>query len=136
MLTKDSFLLTNIFWCYQIIENTENYIYIRFSIKTNRTIITSIHPKTQAYEFGSNYVLSIPQLIYFFLYETVTLTYMHNSAIIHVSNQHDKIDWTIRPNLMRCERFCWVLGFETFGVFLFSLNFFIWLLLILFKYNF
>ena len=30
-LTKDSFSLTNIFLCYQILENVENYRYRRFS---------------------------------------------------------------------------------------------------------
>jgi len=30
MLTKDSFLLTLIFVCYQIMENTKNYLYTRF----------------------------------------------------------------------------------------------------------
>ena len=30
-LTKDSFSLTNIFLCYQILENVENYHYRRFS---------------------------------------------------------------------------------------------------------
>ena len=36
MLTKDSFPLTHLFLCYQTLENTENYLYIRFFIETNR----------------------------------------------------------------------------------------------------
>ena len=35
MLTKDSFPLTHLFLCYQTLENTENYLYTRFSIETN-----------------------------------------------------------------------------------------------------
>ena len=35
MLTKDNFLLTYIFLYYQTLENTENYLYTRFSIETN-----------------------------------------------------------------------------------------------------
>ena len=35
MLTKDSFLLTHLFLCYQTLENMENYLYTRFSIETN-----------------------------------------------------------------------------------------------------
>ena len=37
-LTKDSFPLTNLFLYYQTLENVENYLYRRFSNKTNRTI--------------------------------------------------------------------------------------------------
>ena len=36
MLTKNSFPLTNIFLCYQTLKNKENYLYTRFSIKTNK----------------------------------------------------------------------------------------------------
>ena len=39
LLTKDSFSLTKIFLCYQILENMENYFYRRFSSKTNRFIL-------------------------------------------------------------------------------------------------
>ena len=38
MLTKNSFLLTHIFLCYQILENVKNYPYTRFSIETNRAL--------------------------------------------------------------------------------------------------
>ena len=38
MLTKDSFPLTYLFLCYQTLENTENYLYTRFSIETNRAL--------------------------------------------------------------------------------------------------
>ena len=36
MLTKNSFPLTNNFLCYQTLKNKENYLYTRFSIKTNK----------------------------------------------------------------------------------------------------
>ena len=39
MLTKDSFPLTHLFLCYQTMENTENYLYTRFSIETNRALL-------------------------------------------------------------------------------------------------
>ena len=35
MLIKDNFSLTHLFLCYQTLENTENYLYTRFSIETN-----------------------------------------------------------------------------------------------------
>ena len=37
MLTKDSFHLTHIFLYYQILENKENYLYTRFSLKQMET---------------------------------------------------------------------------------------------------
>ena len=37
MLTKDSFHLTHIFLYYQILENKENYLYTRFSLKQTET---------------------------------------------------------------------------------------------------
>ena len=36
LLTKNSFPLTNLFLYYQTLENVENYLYRRFSNKTNR----------------------------------------------------------------------------------------------------
>ena len=39
MLTNDSFSLTHFFLSYQTLENTENYIFTRFSIKTNGTLM-------------------------------------------------------------------------------------------------
>ena len=36
MLTKDSFPLTHFFLGYQILKNTENYLYTKFSIETNK----------------------------------------------------------------------------------------------------
>ena len=35
MLTKYSFSFTHIFLCYQTLENKKNYLYTKFSIKTN-----------------------------------------------------------------------------------------------------
>ena len=40
MLTKDSFLLTHLFLCYQTLKNMENYLYTRFSIETNGAYFT------------------------------------------------------------------------------------------------
>ena len=37
MLTKDSFHLTHIFLYYQTLENKENYLYTRFSLKQTET---------------------------------------------------------------------------------------------------
>ena len=34
LLTKDNFMLTNFFLCYQTLENVENYLYRRFSDET------------------------------------------------------------------------------------------------------
>ena len=41
MLTKDSFLLTHLFLCYQTLKNTENYLYTMFSIETNGAVVES-----------------------------------------------------------------------------------------------
>ena len=35
-MTKDCFPLTLCLWCYQTLKNKENYLYTKFSIKTNR----------------------------------------------------------------------------------------------------
>ena len=53
MLTKDSFLLTHIFLCYQTLENTENYIYTRFFIETNRALASGEirNPEEEKYLF-------------------------------------------------------------------------------------
>ena len=48
MLTKDSFPLTHLFLCYQILENMKNYLYIRFSIETNGAYIHSAQKKKVA----------------------------------------------------------------------------------------
>ena len=36
LLIKDNFPLTTFFLCYQTLENVENYLYRKFSSKTNR----------------------------------------------------------------------------------------------------
>ena len=41
MLTKNSFLLTHLFLCYQTLENTKNYLYTRFSIETNGALFST-----------------------------------------------------------------------------------------------
>ena len=38
MFTRDSFPLTHLFLCYQILENTKNYLYTIFFIKTNKAL--------------------------------------------------------------------------------------------------
>ena len=35
-MTKNYFPLTHCFWCYQTLKYKENYLYTKFSIKTNR----------------------------------------------------------------------------------------------------
>ena len=40
MLIKDSFPFTHLFLCYQTMENTENYLYTRFSIETNEVFMS------------------------------------------------------------------------------------------------
>ena len=53
MLTKDSFLLIHLFLCYQTLENTENYIYTRFFIETNRALASGEirNPEEEKYLF-------------------------------------------------------------------------------------
>ena len=41
LLTKDSFLLTKFFLCYQTLENVKNYFYRMFSSETNRALGSS-----------------------------------------------------------------------------------------------
>ena len=41
LLTKDSFPLTNFFFCYQTPKNVKNYFYRGFSSETNRVLIKS-----------------------------------------------------------------------------------------------
>ena len=41
LLTKDSFLLTKFFLCYQTLENVKNYFYRMFSRETNRALGSS-----------------------------------------------------------------------------------------------
>ena len=52
MLTKDSFPLTYLFLYYQTLENTENYLYTRFSIETNGALV-----KVTFCSLNSHYVI-------------------------------------------------------------------------------
>ena len=46
LLTKDSFPLTNLFLYYQTLENVENYLYRKFSNKTNKAFLSLIQGST------------------------------------------------------------------------------------------
>ena len=48
-----------------MLPNTRKYgkLYLHKIFHQNKQIITSIHPNTQAYEFGSNYIIGINTLL-------------------------------------------------------------------------
>ena len=65
MFTKYSFPLTHLFLCYQTLENTENYLYRRFSIKTNGAtycvvqLVPLVMAKLRERYFENSYICKI-----------------------------------------------------------------------------
>ena len=64
MLIKDSFPFTHLFLCYQTMENTENYLYTRFSIETNEVFMSHYLLKSFIYAMLNSY--NIFELIFCF----------------------------------------------------------------------
>ena len=65
MLIKDSFPLTHLFLCYQTLENIENYLYTKFSIKTNEAtycvvqLVPLVMAKLRERYFENSYICKI-----------------------------------------------------------------------------